>query len=223
MAFELELIDLDKAESIDTPNGRIYTSGNDKFWSVTTVLGRMGDKAYLDEWRRNVGHETADKITATAGVRGSAVHDMLEKYVRGDPDYAKGSMPFNKMMVKPIAEELDRHLTKVHLIESTLISKKMQIAGRCDVVGLWKGDLAIIDFKTSRAAKNESDILDYFIQETLYAMMLLEMTGIRAKKIVTLMSCDSAPFNVFVKEPGDYVEMAYKLVKEHHKTYPLPD
>lgn len=222
MTFDLQLINLPPIHSIDTDDGRIYEVDGNRYWSVTTVLGRMADQSYLEIWRNNIGNEEADRLTRLAGSRGSAVHDILEQYVRGNPDYLKGAMPFNKASVKPFIQDLDSHVTKVILIEAGLFSKRMKIAGRSDLVCYWDGELAVVDYKTSMTFKREGDIHDYFLQKTMYSMMLFEMVGLRVTKIVTLIDSDGGAYQRFEKRPSDYIGEVLELVKSHHKKFALP-
>ena len=79
--FNLDLIDLPVLERLDgeirqyrTPEGLLYPS-------VTTVLGAAADKSGLDAWRKAVGEEEANRVSARAARRGTAVHSLCEKLV----------------------------------------------------------------------------------------------------------------------------------------------
>ena len=58
--------------------------------------------------------EEQDKISYRAAQRGTAVHELVEKYMDIDPDYKKGYMPnihADFMSIKPI---LDSRIEKVY-------------------------------------------------------------------------------------------------------------
>ena len=52
--------------------------------SVTTILSATKDKKFLDDWRRRIGNEEADKIMKQASTRGSEMHRVLEYYYNGE-------------------------------------------------------------------------------------------------------------------------------------------
>ena len=74
--------------------------------------------------------------------------------------------------------------------EQILWSKNLRYAGRCDMVGLWKGKPSIIDFKTSKRVKNIKQIKDYFIQCCAYAVAHNELYGTGIREIVILITVD---------------------------------
>ena len=66
---------------------RHYNVKNEKLPSVTTILSatQSADKqASLAAWRQRVGEESAARIVDTAGARGTAMHKILEEYVKGN-------------------------------------------------------------------------------------------------------------------------------------------
>ena len=71
-----------------------------------------------------------------------------------------------------------------------MYSKQLGIAGTMGIVE-YNGELAIIDFKTSKKPKPRDWIEHYFVQCCAYACMLFELTGIVVKKFVILMSCEN--------------------------------
>ena len=105
--------------------------------------------------------------------RGTAVHDICESYIRneGRKFASDNVMPATLASFKKIRAEIDDHLGKVFLIEAPLYSKCIWTAGRVDCVGEWKGQPAIIDFKTAKNPKREEWIQSYFIQAACYAFM----------------------------------------------------
>lgn len=201
--------------SEDTPSGRVYnTPDGKKYPSVTTVLSKMSDKSSLDEWRSRVGEEAARKITQDAGERGTIMHEMIESYFRNEPIDSKGNAIANKLY-----RSMSIYFKRMNVVdlEFALWSDTMKIAGRVDCLGYFDGVLSIIDFKSSRKEKPEQWIKDYFIQTTLYSMMLYELTGIECKQIVILISPEEGFPQVFKKPVADYIHQAYSLVKSYHE------
>lgn len=176
-------------------------------------------KDWLKEWVDRVGEDEARKILKQAGRRGTAVHDMAEKYVMGDPDYAKGAMPVNVVTFRGLKKLLDEHVTTVYGIELPLYSKALYAAGRTDMIALWDGVLSVCDYKTSRRIKGEDDILAYFIQLTAYAFMASMIYGITIKQIVIMMAVDNEEPRYFVKNVKDYLEVMVKMFTDHKKVW----
>ena len=118
-----------------TDKGRIYTTpqGN-KYPSVTTVLSHGSDHSWLDEWKARVGEVEAKKILVQAGRRGSAVHELAEYYLKNDPDYKKGHMPFNIYSFNKIKPFLDEHVGLIAGLEIPLYSDTLKVAGRSDCI-----------------------------------------------------------------------------------------
>jgi genome maintenance exonuclease 1 len=81
------------------------------------------------------------------------------------------------------------NISTVHLLENTLFSHKLRLAGTVDCVGIYDGVLSIIDFKTAKSEKPAEWIESYIVQTTIYAMMVYEMYGIKIQQIVLLFAC----------------------------------
>ena len=208
MNFKHKFLDFEElsAEVVEGV-GRVYTTPKgDRYPSVTTVIGTASDKSWLKEWEDRVGKEQAQKITAQAGRRGTAVHDIAEKYLRNDKNYKKSQMPVNMESFSSIKKILDENITEVYGLEIPLYSNYLRTAGRVDVLSLWKDELAIVDFKTSRRLKKHEDIHSYFIQESAYAYMVFERTGLLPRKIVTVMMVDNSSPLIFEENTRDWIK-----------------
>ena len=66
----------------ETPEGNEYPY-------VTTILGAK-EKPHLDHWRKMLGEYKAAKETNRCAVRGTAVHEMAEKYLNNVETATKG-------------------------------------------------------------------------------------------------------------------------------------
>ena len=110
--------------SVDTKDGRYYQHRDtgQKLWSVTTVLGRYleaNNDGGLEAWKERVGQEEAEGIKVQAGKRGSALHDIAEKYLNGQ-DWKTGQMPINLMTFQKFKRELDDSVSSIIAIEHIL-------------------------------------------------------------------------------------------------------
>ena len=192
---------LQELEAKTTKAGRVYeTPTGKKYPSITTVLGLLSRDGIM-AWRKRVGEEEANRISTQAGTRGTAVHKLAEDYVNNDPEWSKKAMPANLFTFNTIKPLLDKHLNNVWIQEAPLYSDRLEIAGRVDCIAEWDGELAIIDYKTSRRPKKLENIQNYLIQESVYAACFYELTGVPIRKIVTVIAVDDSEPQVFVDTP----------------------
>ncbi|NBR26346.1 MAG: hypothetical protein EBU08_21695, partial [Micrococcales bacterium] len=151
---------LDEIETETREGKRFYLTKEGAFPSVTTVLSHGADNSSLDAWKKRVGAKEADRVSNVAKRRGTAVHSLLEDYVLGKP-MSPTAMPSNISTYLQIKKQIDRHMTVCHGIEVPLYSKVIRVAGRCDAIGVWDDELAIIDYKTSKNEKKKEHIESY--------------------------------------------------------------
>ncbi len=189
-----------------TDRGRFYsTPEGKKYPSVTTILGAGGDHTWLDEWKERVGEEEVKRVSGQAARRGTAVHELAERYMLNDPHYTKGHMPSNIASFNYIKPFLDKHIGLIAGLELPLYSDFLRAAGRSDCIAKWDGIWSIVDFKTSKRAKTRDDIPNYFMQESCYAYMFFERTGLPVPQIVTVMTVDDSEPLVFVEKTKDHL------------------
>jgi len=196
--------ELQEISADTTENGRFYTTPTGIYPSVTTILSII-QKDGLKAWRERIGDAEADRILHQAGVRGTAIHNMAEAYLKGE-DWKRGAMPANIMSFKPIQKVLYEHVDDVYYIEAPLYSKYLRTAGRVDLIAKFDGIRSVIDFKTSRINKTEDMIENYFMQESAYAVMFEELTGKGIRQLVTIMTSDDDPNAlVFIKDRDEWI------------------
>jgi hypothetical protein len=149
---------------------RLYlTPDGESLPSVTTVLSKTKDKSGLDRWRNRVGEKTAEKIIADSARIGTALHLYIEHYVNGHgykdlTDVGKKA----KTMAQVIIDEGLKDVTEIWGSEVHLYYPG-KYAGTTDMVGLYKGRPAIIDFKQTNKPKKREWVQDYLMQLAAYA------------------------------------------------------
>ena len=197
-----------------TQQGRRYLVDGMMWPSVTTVIGHSKKKSIM-EWRNRVGEEEANAISKRASTRGNKCHKLCELYLENKSLSKYKDDPLSMGLfyqIKPYLDSIDN----IHALEAPLCSSLLKMAGRVDCIAEYNGELAIIDFKTSTKYKREEWIHDYFAQETAYAIMFQELTGLIPKKLVTIIACETGEPQIF--EIYDTIKYARKL-KEYIDAY----
>ena len=164
-----------------------------KMVSITSVTSHFNKEIFV-KWRKKVGNEEADRITKAATGRGTDMHTLTEHYLKNEnlPEVR----PISDFLFKIAKGELNK-IDNIYALEGPLYSKELGIAGTVDCIAEYNGELAIIDFKTSKKPKPRNWIEHYFVQCMAYGCMLYEMKGIPIKKLVIIMACENGECEVY--------------------------
>lgn len=199
-----------------TNGQRVYKTPAGNYPSITTVLGAVADKTWLDGWKKSLGETKAAAETKRCAERGTAVHLLAEKYLNNDPDYSDGFRLDDQKLFNQIKITLNK-INNIHAQEIPMFSELLRIAGRCDCIGEYDGVLSIIDFKTSNGNKDDKIIEDYFLQCTAYSLMYEEMFGIAIDQIVVIIAVEKGMMGqVFKRDRSEYVGKLIKKAKEFY-------
>ena len=193
---------------------RVYEVGDQKYPSISTICSFRNRKS-IAEWRARVGAEEANKISKRATTAGTTVHSMIEDYLNNELDLEKYDGKHLAKILFTQAKPMLARINNIHFQEAPLYSHEFAIAGRVDCIAEFDGKLSIIDFKTSSKEKKEEWVEGYFVQETGYAKMYEERSGIKVEQIVTLITCQTGDTQVFVKNPDDYVPLLKDYIREY--------
>jgi genome maintenance exonuclease 1 len=159
---------------------RLYaTPDGNAVASVTTILDATKDKTHLVAWRKRVGEIKAREITTEAAGVGTRMHKYLEDYIDTAEWPTPGSNPFAIKAHRMACEIRDKALIDVDEIWGSEVNLYMpnMYAGTTDLVGVYKGNHAIMDFKQSNKPKKVEWIEDYFLQLVAYAEAHNEIHG----------------------------------------------
>ena len=190
--------------------------GADKYYPSVTSITSFKNAAFFAGWRKKIGETEANRITARATQRGTVFHSMAEDYFKDhlNTDRYLANNPLSVRMFQSAKTTLDR-IDNIHCLETFLYSHYLGLAGRVDCIAEFDGELAVIDFKTSTKEKQEQYIEHYYVQETAYAAMFLERSGIEVKKIVTLIAVEDGSIQVFQKyNLDDYLQLLKSYIEE---------
>jgi len=206
---------------------RHYEITGQKLPSVTTILSATQSpekKAKLEEWKKRVGTQQADRIRDVSAMRGTAMHTYLEGYILGQNhlDLTSIGQEAGKMANVVIQSGL-KDLEEVWGSEVILYYPGLY-AGATDVVGIYDGKESIIDFKQTNKPKQREWIGDYFVQLAAYAMAHNHVYGTKIQNGVILMcskDCFFQKFEVSDKEFKGYMHEFLRRVDEYYKIVPI--
>ena len=151
--------------------------------------------------------------------RGSRFHSICERYLLNEDNCTSGTMPDVMEDFVNTKPTLDKYVNTIYGVELRVFSEKLMMAGTTDLVCEWGNTKSIIDFKTARKEKKEEWIEDYFLQKTIYALIITEKYEIDIPQIVTIMVVSGERPKLFVKKVEDYKEKVNE-VSNFVRTFP---
>jgi len=209
---------------IDTEHGRWYLTPNgDKYPSVTTILSHE-EHPRLTEWKDSMGAEAAASECERAARRGTKLHKAAELYLNYREIieweiFKQRILTYSSKqtlgLLCKIKMDLDK-ITNIRAQEIKLYSDTLQAAGTADCIADYKGVLSLIDFKSANKPKRKVDILDYFIQTTMYSIMFNELHGELPEQLVIIMSPEQGVPAVFVEPLEPYVVPMFEKLEEYY-------
>lgn len=199
---EIKRVQLNETRYYDCGGGFAYPS-------VTSVISHQKAE-FFAQWRKRVGVEEANRKSKHATTRGTKLHTLFEYFLNNEeyeslPEY---EVPLVNLMFKYAKGHLEEHVDNIFEQETQMYSDRLCLAGTVDLIAEWDGELAVIDFKTSAAAKPEAWLEDYFVQLSAYWAMFSEKTGVVPKKLVVFL----------VGENGDIQIVERRNIMDYLKT-----
>jgi len=203
---------------------RHYVFDKEKLPSVTTILDitqPAEKRESLAAWRQREGEANAARIVATSAARGTAMHKILEMYVleQGYLDETNVGKQAHNMAVQVIQNGLS-NVTEYYGTECTLYYPGLY-AGQTDLVGVHKGQDAIIDFKQTNKPKRKEWIGDYCLQLAAYAMAHNMLFNTKITKGVIMMCSKDNYYQEFVMEGLEFQKHMHNFLRrvdEYYKT-----
>jgi ATP-dependent exoDNAse (exonuclease V) beta subunit len=174
--------------------------------SVTTILDKTKDKTHLIEWRKRIGEKKAQEITTEAAGRGTRMHKFLEIFVETGNWPEPGTNPYSIQAHKMAETIRDNALIDLHEawgMEVNLFFPQIY-AGTTDLVGVYKGNHAIMDYKQSNKPKKKEWIEDYYLQMVAYAEAHNEVHGTEIHEGHIFMCTQDFQYQQFDLWPDEY-------------------
>jgi len=202
---------------------RHYDIVNEKLPSVTTILQATQSeekKKSLANWKARMGAQYADRIRDISAMRGTSMHTYLEGYIKDERhlDLTALGKEAGRMADVVIRSGLG-DLGEVWGTEVTLYYPGLY-AGQTDVVGMYGGREAIIDFKQTNKPKQREWIDDYFTQLAAYAMAHNYVYGTQIQSGIILMCSKDGFFQKFEvsdKEFQGYMHTFLQKVDQYYE------
>jgi len=201
---------------------RHYDIGQEKLPSVTTILSATQSeekKKSLADWKARMGPQYADRVRDLAAMRGTAMHRYLEAFIDGTGHKDLTSIGKEaEQMAKRIIESGLGDLEEVWGQEVTLYYPGLY-AGATDIVGIYEGKPAIIDFKQTNKPKKREWISDYFAQLGAYCMAHNYVYGTKIQSGIILMCSKDLLFQKFEVEGNDFVKHQHDFLRKIDQYY----
>jgi genome maintenance exonuclease 1 len=210
--LDVELPKLER-ETIDGVRYYDVTDGDKllKLVSITSVTSHFNREIFIN-WRKKIGEEEAQKITKAATSRGTDMHSLVENYLYNKT--LPSVPPLPDFLFKIAKAELNK-INNIHCLEGALYSLQLGVAGTTDCIAEYDGELAVIDFKTSKKPKPREWIENYFVQAMFYGMAYYEMTGTPIKKLVIIMACENGESVVYEeRDLKKYMKLVVQYIKK---------
>src|SRR6056300_245216 len=199
----------EKLKRVEVGGKRRYAApGGAPVASVTTILDATKDKTHLIAWKKRVGEAKAQEIVTEAAGVGTRRHKYLEDYIEMGVWPEPGSNPYAQQahsMAEKIKTQALDHVDEIWGSEVNLYMPQMY-AGTTDLVGQYKGQPSIMDFKQTNKPKKVELVLDYFLQPVAYAEAYNEIYGTNIREGHVFMCSRAGEYQQFDIWPDEYAD-----------------
>lgn len=189
----------------------------EKYPGATRVLSATKDDTFLKEWRKRIGDEEADRILNESLEIGTSLDRIVMESF--NPDFNQDA--YSKEKGFDLYRQLKAPLKRIQPIslQMKVWSDRLKVMGFLDIIGFLDGELTLIDIKNTRNTKKREYVKDYFLQCTLYSMMIYDLLGIEVKQIALLIAdrSNTVP-QIFIERTKDYVREALDRVAFYNNT-----
>lgn len=220
----VEKYDYHKVKQINLDGKRLYEAPDGtKTPSVTTILSKTKDMTHLNAWKKRVGEANAQRIVTEASGVGTAMHNNLERFLIGEerkPGNNHVHVQANKMADEIINNALV-DVDEIWGIEQALYYPELY-SGTCDVVGQYKGQPCIMDFKQTNKPKKKEWVDDYYMQLAAYAMAHNAVYGTNIKEGHIFMCSRELQYQQFDLVPEEFEHWSnewLKRVEDYYTNY----
>lgn len=187
-----------------------------KYPGATKVLSGTQDMTGLLEWRARVGDAEADRIIKESHLIGNSLDKMFNESL--------SSFDFDPMLYQDepgfrLWKQLEPTIRKINPIgvQLKVWSDNLKVMGYLDCFGFLNDIPTIIDCKNSKKEKPQEYLQDYFLQCTLYATMIYDMTMLKVPQIAVLVARRDSPFpQIEIRKTKDFLPMALNRIRQYY-------
>ena len=187
-----------------------------KYPGATKVLSGTADKTGIEAWRNRIGHDEADRILAESHMIGNSLDKMFNESLT--------EVNFNPQVYKDepgyrLWKQLEPTIKKIEPIgvQLKVWSDNLQVMGYLDCFGYLNGIPTIIDCKNSKKEKPQEYLQDYFLQCTLYSLMIYDMMLLKVPQIAVLVARRDSPFpQIEIRKTKDFLPVALKRIQQYY-------
>ena len=210
MSLIIEKYNYEKLKRVEVDGKRRYAApGHPPVASVTTILSGTKDMSHLIAWKKRVGEAKAQEIVTEASGVGTRMHKYLEDYVdNGVWTESAGSNPYAQQAYKMACVIRDEAMGDVDEIWGSEVPLYVPgiFAGTTDLVGQYKGQPCIMDFKQTNKPKKPEWVEDYYLQLTAYALGHNEVHGTDIREGHIFMCSRALEYQQFDLWPDEFAE-----------------
>ena len=217
--FNSPILQSANINQVTLENRRYYElEGGEKYTSVTTFLSKTKsekDKKTLNDWRKRVGKDEADKVSKEATTFGKKLHRIFELFLlnKFSEDLFDGDDYLKERFI-PIKEFLEEKVDVFLGSEIMVYSHTLQLAGSVDLVYKDKeGNVIVCDLKTSEKKKRIEWCEDYALQILIYSLMVHELFSLEINKGLILFSYSDTTHEPILFSPEKYFGTLHNRIK----------
>lgn len=220
------------SKQVNFLDSRFYERKGKYYPSITRILQSYPKGVHFENWLKDHGH-TSEHIAFKAAETGKKVHNLIERYLKGEKlewlnsfGNANYELDVWQMTLRFVEFWETFEPTLIHS-EINLYSDKYEIAGTCDLVLKIKGELWLLDIKTSNHLQNSYDL-----QTSAYTVCWNELfeENITRNGIIWLKSNKHKPANKNgkmqgkgweIRESERSIEKNWELFTHVHELYKI--
>lgn len=136
--------------------------------SVSTILSAtkpQADRDRLNNWRKRLGTEEANRVSTTASRRGTKTHKYIQRYLQGEEFICSDASLSYWESIKPVLKDI----STVKLVESAIAHNDLGYAGIVDCVASYRGVPCVCEWKTADRPKGGIErLFDFPLQLMAY-------------------------------------------------------
>ncbi len=200
---------------------RVYlTPDGESLPSVTTILSATKDMTHLNEWKKRIGEAKAQQITTEAAGVGTAMHANLERFIAGlqrqpgnNPVHVQANQMADQIIINGLA-----NVNEVWAMEQSLYFPGLY-SGTTDLVGVYKDNPSVMDYKQTNKPKKEEWVEDYKIQLIAYILAHNEVYGTDIREGHVFMcsrNCEYQQFDLWPSDFNKYQDLWLNKVEEYY-------